>query len=185
MGTLEFEEKKKFLAFVKSETIDLPDYEVVDVEKPKLYKDIFPFSAAPKAVFDGVMLNTTIPDKLWLSDTSFRDGQQSREPYSSDQIVSLFRLLHDLGGKNGKVNYTEFFPYTEKDREAIKKCMDLGYEFPRITGWIRSSKADLEHIKKIELGRNWHTGIGKRLSYFLQVQGKKQITSSAELLGCR
>ncbi len=174
MGSLEFEERKKFLAFVKSEEIDLPDYEVVDVEKPKLYKDTFPFKAAPKAVFDGVILNTNIPDKLWLSDTTFRDGQQSREPYSSNQIASLFRLLHDLGGKNGKVNYTEFFPYTMKDREAIKKCMDLGYEFPRITGWIRSSKSDLEHIKKLNLEE---TGILASVSdyhIFYKFKGKSR-----------
>lgn len=151
MGILDFEERKKFLEFVKNEAIDLPDYEVVDVKEPKLYKDMFPFKGAPKAVFDGVVIHTNIPSNLWISDTTFRDGQQSREPYSVEQITSLFKLLHDLGGKNGKVNYTEFFPYTKKDRDAIMKCRDLGYEFPRITGWIRATKADLQYIKELKL----------------------------------
>lgn len=151
MGSLDFEERKKFLEFVKNEAIDLPDYEVVDVKEPKLYKEMFPFKGAPKAVFDGVVVNTNIPAKLWLSDTTFRDGQQSREPYSVGQMTSLFKLLHDLGGKNGKINYTEFFPYTKKDREAIKKCRDLGYEFPRITGWIRATKGDLQYVKELKL----------------------------------
>lgn len=151
MGTLDFEERQKFLAFVKNEAIDLPDYEIVDVKEPKLYKDLFPFKGAPKAVFDGVVVNSNIPKELWISDTTFRDGQQSREPYSVEQIANLFKLLHDLGGKNGKINYAEFFPYTKKDREAIKRCRDYGYEFPRITGWIRSSKSDLEYVKELKL----------------------------------
>ncbi|MFQ5969151.1 MAG: 2-isopropylmalate synthase [Nitrososphaerales archaeon] len=148
---MDFEEKKKFLEFVKKEAIDLPDYEVVDVKEPKLYKDIFPFRGAPRAIFDGVVVNTNIPEKLWISDTTFRDGQQSKEPYSVEQITNLFKLLHDLGGKNGKVYYSEFFPYTKKDREAIKKCMDFGYEFPRVTGWIRATRSDLEYIKELKL----------------------------------
>jgi isopropylmalate/homocitrate/citramalate synthase len=151
MGTLDFEERKKFLEFVKKEALDLPDYEVVDVKEPKLYKDMFPFKGAPKAVFDGVVVNTNIPKELWISDTTFRDGQQSREPYSVEQIANLFRLLHDLSGKNGKIDYTEFFPYTKKDREAIEKCRDYGYHFPRITGWIRATREDLQYIKELKL----------------------------------
>jgi len=149
--SLDLDERKKFLEFVKKEAIDLPDYEVVDVKEPKLYKNIFPFKGAPRAVFDGVVINTNIPEKLWISDTTFRDGQQSREPYSVEQITSLFKLLHDLGGNEGKINYTEFFPYTEKDREAIKKCKDFGYKYPRVTGWIRATKSDLAYVKELKL----------------------------------
>lgn len=151
MVSLDLDERKKFLEFVKKEAIDLPDYEVVDVKEPKLYKNIFPFKGAPRAVFDGVVINTNIPEKLWISDTTFRDGQQSREPYSVEQITSLFKLLHDLGGNEGKINYTEFFPYTEKDREAIKKCKDFGYKYPRVTGWIRATKSDLAYVKELKL----------------------------------
>ncbi|MFQ5921096.1 MAG: 2-isopropylmalate synthase [Nitrososphaerales archaeon] len=151
MASLDFEERKRFLEFVKKEAIDLPDYEVVDVKEPKLYKNIFPFKGAPRAVFDGVVINTNIPEKLWISDTTFRDGQQSREPYSVGQITSLYKLLHDLGGEQGKISYTELFPYTKKDREAIKKCIDFGYKFPRVTGWIRATKADLQYIKELKL----------------------------------
>ncbi|MEM2759608.1 MAG: hypothetical protein QXU32_08645 [Nitrososphaerales archaeon] len=148
---MDLEERKRFLEFVKNEAIDLPDYEVVDVKEPKLYREIFPFKGAPKAVFDGVVINTNIPSTLMISDTTFRDGQQSREPYSVEQITNLFMLLHNLGGQNGKINYTEFFPYTKKDREAIRRCKEFGYQFPRITGWIRATKEDLRYIKELKL----------------------------------
>lgn len=130
MTSQDFEERKKFLEFVRKEAIDLPDYEVVDVKEPKLYKNLFPFNNAPRAVFDGVVINTNIPENILLSDTTFRDGQQSREPYSVEQMANLFKLLHDLGGKNGKIDYTEFFPYTRKDRQAIQKCRRWIINFP-------------------------------------------------------
>lgn len=151
MTSQDFEERKKFLEFVRKEAIDLPDYEVVDVKEPKLYKNLFPFNNAPRAVFDGVVINTNIPENILLSDTTFRDGQQSREPYSVEQMANLFKLLHDLGGKNGKIDYTEFFPYTRKDRQAIQKCREMDYKFPRVTGWIRATKSDLQHIKELKL----------------------------------
>ena len=28
----------------------------------------------------------------------------------------------------------------QKDKEAVNRCLELGYEFPEITGWIRAVK---------------------------------------------
>ena len=90
-----------------------------------------------------------MPDEIWITDTTFRDGQQSRAPFTVDQIVHLYSLLHKLGGPRGIIRQSEFFVYTEKDREAVKRCMDLGYEFPEITSWIRASKKDFELVKSL------------------------------------
>ena len=76
-------------------------------------------------------------EKLFITDTTFRDGQQSRTPYTADQIVQIYKLLHKLGGKKGIIRQSEFFVYSEKDREALRRCMDLGYDFPECTTWIR------------------------------------------------
>ena len=83
------------------------------------------------------------------TDTSFRDGQQSREPYTTQQMVDLYKMLHRLGGPNGIVRQTEFFVYSKKDRDALERCMELGYEFPEITTWIRATKSDFELVKNI------------------------------------
>lgn len=32
------------------------------------------------------------------------------------------------------------FPVQQKDRDAVYKCLEQGYEFPEITSWIRASK---------------------------------------------
>ena len=81
-----------------------------------------------------------------MTDTTFREGQQSRAPYTVEQIVDLYKMLNRLGGKNGIVRQSEFFVYTKKDRTAVEKCMDLGFEFPEITTWIRAKREDFELV---------------------------------------
>ncbi|MBQ1281629.1 MAG: 2-isopropylmalate synthase, partial [Oscillospiraceae bacterium] len=86
---------------------------------------------------------------IWITDTSLRDGQQSVEPYSVDQIVNIYKLLNKLGGPYGIIRQTEFFVYSKKDREALEKCMELGYQFPEITSWIRACKEDFRLVREL------------------------------------
>jgi isopropylmalate/homocitrate/citramalate synthase len=88
---------------------------------------------------------------LRITDTTFRDGQQSRPPYTVQQIQDLFRFLSRLSGPNGVVRQTEFFLYSHKDREAVQKCQELGLRYPEITGWIRSDEGDLSLVKRMGL----------------------------------
>ncbi len=90
-----------------------------------------------------------MPKDIYITDTTFRDGQQSRAPYTVEQIVHIYKLLNLLGGKNGIIRQSEFFVYSAKDREAIEKCLELGYQFPEITTWIRASKKDFDLVKSI------------------------------------
>jgi len=64
--------------------------------------------------FDGIILPTELPSEIWITDTTFRDGQQAREPYTVEQIVRLYKYLHELGGPLGKIKTTEFFLYTRR-----------------------------------------------------------------------
>lgn len=124
-------------------------YSLQDVETPNLYRDIFPYSEVPKIPFNHRRVPIGMPAEVWMTDTTFRDGQQSRAPYSVKQIVDLYKMLSRLGGPKGLVRQTEFFVYSEKDREALRQCMDLGYEFPELTTWIRASKDDFKLVKDI------------------------------------
>lgn len=90
-----------------------------------------------------------MPKEIWITDTTFRDGQQSREPYTTEQIVRLYDMMHRLGGPKGLIRQSEFFLYSKKDRDAAYQCMELGYEFPEVTSWIRASKKDFEMVKEI------------------------------------
>jgi len=49
------------------------------------------------------------------------------------------------------IRQTEFFLYSDKDREAVRLCMERGYRFPEITGWIRANKKDFKLVKEAGL----------------------------------
>ncbi len=124
-------------------------YNLQDVEEPVLFRDSFPYDQVPKTRFNHRLVPMYFPDHIWITDTTFRDGQQAMEPFTVEQILHLYKLMHKLGGKNGIIRQSEFFVYTEKDRKALEKCMEMDYDFPEITTWIRASKNDFELVKKI------------------------------------
>lgn len=124
-------------------------YQLQDVDSPELFHEMFPYSETPKIAFNYRHVPANMPDDIYITDTTFRDGQQSRAPYTTDQMVHIFKLLHKLGGDNGMIRQTEFFVYSKKDRLALEKCMELGYKFPEITTWIRANKKDFDMVKSI------------------------------------
>ncbi len=124
-------------------------YELQDVPKPELFREMFPYTEVPKIAYNYRRVPMNMPEKIYITDTTFRDGQQSRAPYTTEQMVHIYKLLHKLGGKNGIIRQTEFFVYSEKDRKALEKCMELGYDFPEITTWIRATKSDFALVRDI------------------------------------
>lgn len=125
------------------------NYILQDVEQPNLYRQNFKYDEVPKIVFNRRLVPMEMPEEIWITDTTFRDGQQSREPYTTEQIVRLYEMLHRLGGPKGLIRQSEFFLYSKKDRDAAYKCMELGYDFPEVTSWIRASKKDFQMVKEI------------------------------------
>ena len=124
-------------------------YTLQDVPKPRLFRDMYPYTEVPKIPFNNRRVPMNMPESIWITDTTFRDGQQSRAPYTVEQMVKIFKMLHRLGGEKGIIRHTEFFVYSEKDREALSRCMELGYQFPEITTWIRASKEDFKLVRDI------------------------------------
>jgi isopropylmalate/homocitrate/citramalate synthase len=129
---------------------------IEDVNKPNLFRDIFPYTEFPKMVFDGKPVEQDIPENIWITDTTFRDGQQARPPYSPEQILQIYDLLHEIDGGTGLIRQCEFFLYSERDRKAVELCKERGYKYPEITGWIRAVPADFQLVSKMGLSE---TGI--------------------------
>jgi len=123
-------------------------YELQDVEEPNLYRDIFDYQSIPKISFNQRLVPANMPSDIWMTDTTFRDGQQSVSPFSPAQIEHLFKLESRLGGPYGLVRQSEFFLYTDRDREALERCQNLGLRFPEITTWIRANEKDFQLVKK-------------------------------------
>ncbi len=126
-------------------------YSLQDIEEPELYREMFNYESVPKIAFNHRRVPMNMPEDIWITDTSFRDGQQSMAPYEVKHIVDLYKLMAKLGGPYGVIRQSEFFIYTKKDQEAISKCMELGYKFPEITTWIRAKKEDFKMVRELEI----------------------------------
>jgi isopropylmalate/homocitrate/citramalate synthase len=159
-------------------------FNLKELDKPNLYKDIFPYSEVSRIVFDNDKKIVPIrsAEEIFITDTTFRDGQQSRPPYTAEQIVKIYQLLNKLGGPNGVIRQSEFFIYSNKDREAVESCLELGLRYPEITGWIRAAKEDVRLVKEFGLKE---TGILTSVSdyhIFLKL-GKKRSQALNDYLG--
>jgi isopropylmalate/homocitrate/citramalate synthase len=122
-----------------------------DVEEPNLFREMFPYHEIPKTIFDGEIVEAKPAPEIWITDTTFRDGQQARPPFTVAQVSKIFDLLHRLSGPNGVIRQTEFFVYSERDREALREVQQKGYRFPEITGWIRADPKDFGLVKSLGL----------------------------------
>ena len=126
------------------------EYELQDVAEPNLYRELYEYDTIPKISFNHRLVPQKMPDKIWITDTTFRDGQQACSPFTVKQIVAVFKMLSRLSGPKGIVRQSEFFLYTEKDRAAVRACQELGLEFPEITTWIRANENDLRIARDME-----------------------------------
>jgi len=125
--------------------------EVEHVDAPDLLRELFPYDEVPRLTFDRTTAQLDPPEEIFITCTTFRDGQQARPPYTVEQVVDLYDMLHHLGGPNGIIRQCEFFLYSEKDRLAVEKCLSRGYAAPEVTGWIRAVKSDFQLVKDMGL----------------------------------
>ena len=134
--------------------------DLVEVDKPNLLDEQFDYSLPPRILFDGPLYEEVgdrlvrfdpedaLARDLVITDTTFRDGQQARPPYTVEQQVKLYDMMARLGGPNGVIRQTEFFLYTKNDRRTLDECRALGHRFPEITSWIRADKGDFRLVRE-------------------------------------
>ncbi|MFP5221441.1 MAG: cache domain-containing protein [Acidobacteriota bacterium] len=120
-------------------------------ENPELYRELFPYTKVSRVPFDDTIVMPRPAERMFITDTTFRDGQQARPPYTVKQIAHIFSLLHKLGGHSGLIRASEFFLYSDKDRRAVEACQNMDFRFPEVTGWIRANKNDLKLVKSMGL----------------------------------
>ena len=131
-------------------------YPLQDVDEPNLYRDQFPYTELPRVRFEDATVEFSPAAEIWTTDTTFRDGQQARPPYTVEQIVTLFKLMSRLDGGSGLIRNSEFFVYSKSDRQAVDECLAAGVEYPKVTGWIRAVRSDFKLVREAKLAE---TGI--------------------------
>lgn len=133
-------------------------YQLVDVETPNIFRNLFPYDEIPKIAFNDRIVPHHMPDEIWITDTTFRDGQQSRAPYSTDQIVTLYDYFHRLGGPKGKIRQCEFFLYSKK---RPGRSLQMYGERIRISGGDKLDPCEQERFsacKRYRNERDWDFG---------------------------
>jgi isopropylmalate/homocitrate/citramalate synthase len=126
-------------------------FQLRDVDEPNLFRDVYPYDEVCHIEFDHQVELIDPPEEIFITDTTFRDGQQARPPYTVQQIVDFYDMMHRLGGPNGVIRQSEFFLYSDKDKEAVHRCLEKGYRYPEITGWIRADKGDFKLVRELGL----------------------------------
>ena len=102
----------------------------------------------PRLMTDGINIDPEPSEHLFITDTTFRDGQQAFYVYYSiNDAVRLFRLLADLDNGSGRIIRSEFFLYSRRDRELVKAVRDLGLEWPKVIGWGRARVEDVRLVR--------------------------------------
>lgn len=124
-------------------------YSLQERATPNLYRRLYDYESVPKVSFNHRFVPVNMPKDIWITDTTFRDGQQAQAPFTVKQITDIYTMLHRLGGPNGMIRQAEFFVYSKKDRDALAACQDLGYQFPEITTWIRAASKDFQLVKSL------------------------------------
>lgn len=101
-------------------------YDLQDIEKPNLFRDMFSYDEVPKVRFNHRIVPMYFPDDIWITDTTFRDGQQSRAPFTAEQMVHIYKLLHKLGGEKGIIRQSEFLYIPIRTEKPLKTAWPLG-----------------------------------------------------------
>lgn len=115
--------------------------ESVDESGCMFFRDVYPFVDVPRV---GRIDDREIAENLsriYITDTTLRDGQQGWRVFTIDECEEIYGLLADMGEA---VRSTEVFLYTSKDREMVKRLLSYGYERPKVVGWIRATHSDLQ-----------------------------------------
>lgn len=138
-------------------------FPLVDTTEPNLLEDTFDYNLPPLIKFDGPVVEyidgrpvefdpqSMKTRDIFITDTTFRDGQQARPPYTIEQMVHIYDLLGKLSGPQGVIRQTEFFLYTKNDRLTLDRCRELGHAYPECTGWIRAVPGDFRLVKEAGL----------------------------------
>lgn len=121
-------------------------FNICDSPRPNLLRDMFPYSEAPRIRLDHPLLQPSPAREMFITDSTFREGQQARHPLCAGGASELFDTLHRLSGPDGVIRYTEFFLYTKRDRSLVDRCLSRGYDFPGVSGWVRASEEDLRLV---------------------------------------
>jgi len=195
---MELELKRKIMELAPLREVKADPAALADIEEgePNLLESIFPHTEVPQVTFtgkvyeeiDGEVVEFDFDERkkapLFISDTTFRDGQQARPPYTPQQMMDIYRLLGKLSGPNGVISNTEFFLYADSDIDTVAACLEeykQNPNYPQPTAWIRGLRDDALYLKLMQHMGIKETGLLSSCSdYHIFLKLKKNWKTAAE-----
>ncbi|MDG4834256.1 hypothetical protein O7627_33875 [Solwaraspora sp. WMMD1047] len=124
---------------------------LINPDQPEYFPAVFPREEFPR--YDWTERPATLPDDVWISETTHRDGQQGGLPLDTATSIEIYDLLCQVTGTSGAIRQAEFFPYRHSDRDALEYAIDRhkGGAPLEPTTWIRGRRADVLLIKDLNI----------------------------------
>lgn len=110
---------------------------------------------------EGAPLPVTDVEPKLLTDTTLRDGAQDARFafFPNEARLKYVDLLHQLDNGSGRIYAIETFIYQKRDLWVLEKLLERGYEYPKITTWIRANPKDVKELYAATEGRVTETGM--------------------------
>ena len=117
--------------------------------EPEYFLASFPRDAFP--AYAWMERPATLPNDVWTTETTHRDGQQGGLPLTSEQSLKIYDILCRFTAHSGAIRQAEFFVYRPSDRAALQGAVERYHGGAPIepTTWIRATKKDVLLIQTL------------------------------------
>lgn len=121
----------------------------IDRESPEYFAESFPEAGFPRYVWTD--RPARLPESVWTTETTHRDGQQGGLPLTTEQSMRVYDILCRFTGSSGAIRQAEFFVYQDSDRNALLDALEKYRSGAPIepTAWIRASRSDVELVRSL------------------------------------
>jgi 2-phosphinomethylmalic acid synthase len=120
-----------------------------DPAAPEYFADSFPADSFPRYAW--LDRPKVMSDRVWMSETTHRDGQQGGLPLTAEQSLAIYDIMCEFTGDSGAIRHAEFFVYRPHDRAALEGALERyrGGAPIEPTTWLRAKREDVQLISKL------------------------------------
>jgi 2-phosphinomethylmalic acid synthase len=117
--------------------------------QPEYFPESFPRDTFPAYVW--TERPATLPQEVWTTETTHRDGQQGGLPLTTEQGLAIYDLHCRFTGASGAIRQAEFFVYRPSDQAMLKGALERYQSGASIepTTWIRATAKDVALIRSL------------------------------------
>src|SRR5438270_2118998 len=122
---------------------------IPDPASPEYFLDSFPRDDFPRYAW--TERPATLPEAVWTTETTHRDGQQGGLPLTTEQSLTIYDILCRFTRDSGAIRQAEFFVYRSSDRAALEGALERYRSGAPIepTTWIRATAKDVKLITSL------------------------------------